>query len=368
VQLVHLTGGGHIVDFHFKRANHNTNPFWVPRWKSLEPFKFKPSKHSQAYGTAETGRFLSGIAGHSLCLDLFGAPSAEEMKFGGTIHGEAGVLPWKASFARDTDEARLSFSVRLPRAALAFTRSLLLRRGESIVYVRETVKNERKVDQFFQWQQHVTLGAPFLSSEDCVIDLPGGRGMTYPLGYEGRELLKCDAEFLWPNAPRFDRGSVDLRRTLTTPGRGFVAGVQIAPKRSHAFICALNTQLSLAIGYTFRRDDFPWVALWEENGARHYSPWKGREKTRGLEFGASPLPLSRVDNFRLGQVFGTPTLVHLPAGVTRTTAYALFLAQLPQGICSVAEVVIANASVDLISSSGKVACSLPASAIREWFA
>jgi|SRR5437870_4672261 len=150
VELTHLTGGGHIVDYHFRGKNHDINPFWVPRWKTLEPFRCKPEKHAKIYGPPETGRLLSGIAGHGLCLDLFGMPSLEESRFGETIHGEAGVSRWKVSLQARTDEASLLFSVRLPRAALAFRRSLFLRRGESVVYVRETVKNERKLDQFFQ--------------------------------------------------------------------------------------------------------------------------------------------------------------------------------------------------------------------------
>src|SRR3989442_6018860 len=247
VELIHLTGGGHIVDYHFRKQNYNINPFWVPRWKTLEPFRFKPEKHTGIYGAPDTGRDLSGIAGHSLCLDLFGIPSPEETRFGETIHVEAGVSRWKVSLKTRKDQASLLFSVRLQRAALAFTRSLLLRAGESVIYARATVKNERKLDQFFQWQQHATLGAPFLSG-DCVIEVPGARGRTYPRGYEGRELLKSDTEFAWPYAPRYDRGRVDLRRVLTTKSRGFVAGVQIVLNRKHAFACALNRRLSLAIG------------------------------------------------------------------------------------------------------------------------
>src|ERR1700737_1833793 len=101
VELTQLTGGGHIVDFHF-RGKRTINPFWIPRWNTLEPFNFKPDKHSRVYGAPEIGRLLSSIAGHSLCLDLFGMPSPEESRFGGTIHGEAGVSRWKATLKTRT--------------------------------------------------------------------------------------------------------------------------------------------------------------------------------------------------------------------------------------------------------------------------
>src|SRR2546429_9874660 len=82
-----------------------TTLFRSPRWKTLEPFRFKPEKHTRIYGEPETGRVLSGIAGHSLCLDLFGMPSPEESKFGETIHGEAGVSKWKFSLKTRKDRS-----------------------------------------------------------------------------------------------------------------------------------------------------------------------------------------------------------------------------------------------------------------------
>jgi hypothetical protein len=367
VQLTHLTGGGNIVDFHFKCEN-TINPFWVPRWRSMEPFEFEAAQHRKVYGPPEVGKLLCGIAGHTLCLDLFGAPSPEEAGLGRVLHGEAGVSRWKTSLEKSPTDVKLIASVRLPRTGLSFERRMRLTSGESIVYVRETVKNERQSDHFFQWQQHVTLGAPFLSPADCVVNLPGARGLTHPAGYEGHELLKSNRKFTWPNAPHFHHGSVDLRRPLTTPGRGFVAGVQIAPDRSHAFVCALNTRLALVIGYCFRREDFPWITLWEENRTRSYSPWKGREQTRGLEFGASPLPLTHSENFRLGDLFGTPTLAHLPAESARSASYAFFLAHVPRETRAIANVAVRNRTLDLIGVSGKLLCSLPAGAIKEHLA
>ena len=292
-------------------------------------------------------------------------PSAGEASRGGTIHGEAGVLKWIARPTKGRSHAKLDFSVWLPQSALAFSRSLLLNSGESVVYVRELVKNLRPVRRKFQWQQHATIGAPFL--QGATIVLPGARGKTLPSGYEGRELLKSNAEFDWPYAPRFNGGRVDLRRSLTTPGRGFVAGVQIAPHRTHGFVCALNARGSLAVGYCFRRQDYPWVALWEENVTRKSLPWRACEQTRGLEFGCSPLPLTRSENHKLGQLFGTPTLAHVSGGGTRTIGYAMFVAKLPAGT-KIKDVHVCARSIDLIGSSGNIAASLPATSIHEYLA
>ena len=358
IELTHLTGGGCIADIHLHDGN-EINPYWTPRWKTMEPFHFDPARHTQTYGPPEVGRLLCGIAGHSLCLDLFGAPSEEEAAQGGTLHGEAGISKWKASFSSSHSQSKLRFSVRLPRAAMQFARSLLVRRGEPIVYVRETVKNLQAVDRFFQWQQHVTFGPPFLS-KDCFVALPGGRGMTHPEGYEGREWLKSSSRFTWPNAGRSHGGRVDLQQALTNTGRGFVAGVQILPQRADAFFCVSNLRSRLAVGYCFRREDFPWICTWEENAARRTPPWNGREKTRAIEFGASPLPLSRADGQQLGPLFGSPTLAYIPAKMSREIRYVIFLAKLPAGSEAVRDVRIAGAEINLLGGRGEVITSVPA--------
>ena len=364
VTLMHLTGGGHIVDFRF-RGRGQSNPFWIPMWKTIEPWEFDPGKHSRTYGAPPVGRVLSGLAGHSLCLDLFGMPSEEEAARGGTLHGEAGVRKWKGSATRRRSQAELHFSVSLPKSQLLFSRSLSLRRGESVVYIRETVKNRRPAEHVFQWQQHAAFGPPFLSNR-CTVALPGVRGKTFPPGYEGYELLQSNREFEWPFAPRFDRGLVDLRRVLTTPGRGFVAGVQIAADHPAAFVCISNPLARLAIGYCFRREDFPWVALWEENRARKSSPWKRRERVRGLEFGSSPLPMSRDQNLRLGELFGSPTLARLPENGEKTVGYLLFIAKLPAKGGEVADIRLGDKSIELIGAAKKTLCSLPAASLSEY--
>lgn len=366
LQLTHLSGGGHIVDL--RRVDRpSASPLWAPRWKTQEPFEFNPKTDIKKFGETEVGKLLSGIAGHSLCLDLFGMPSPEEIKSGMTLHGEAGILKWQIDGKKHADEAVLTAEVRLPKAGLSFVRELTLIEGESVVYVRETVKNERAAARDFQWQQHVTLGPPFLSAKDCTINLPGARGRTFPRGYEGRDAVASDEDFEWPYAPKFNRGRVDLRRPLSIGRRGFVAGIQIAPGRDHGFACAVNARLSLAIGYVFRRKDFPWVALWEENRARKSSPWNGREQVRGLEFGASPLPMTRDENFALGKLFGTPTLAHIPAKGTVEATYVIFLTCVPKGTIEAHDVSVDKDRLNLKTSlSGKKTHSVTAKLIAAY--
>jgi len=363
VELTHLTGGGQIPEFRFRDLP-ESNPLWVPRWELREPFEFRASRDSARYGSPEVGRLLGAIAGHSLCLGTFGMPSDEEVRAGAVLHGEAGVLPWKSILVRHEHSAEIRLSVRLPRAGFAFSRSVSLRRDESVVRVRETVKNLLGVDQFLQWQQHVALSPSFLVPQHAFVALPGHRGITDPGGYEGHELLARNREFVWPNAPGVAGGHRDLRRPFTCSGTGFVAGVEVDQRREYGFISAVNRALSIAFGCLFLRADFPWVTVWEENLARKASPWNAAEQVRALEFGASPLPTGRGEMVRRGNLFDLPTLVRLPAGGQLNASYCMFLARLPRNCQDVDDVACGENSIQLLSTDDAQIANLAAKGVR----
>src|SRR5262249_38487728 len=154
------------------------------------------------------------------------------------------------------------------------------------------------------WTQHVTLGPQFLSSPNASVSLPGSRSLTYPHGYdEGRALLTSNDEFVWPNAPLAGGGTVDLSRPFSKRGLGFVVATLVDKKKDIGFIAATNPELGLLIGYCFKRVDFPWVAIWEENQGIAAAPWKQRTQARGLEFSSTPLPVLRREAFLSGKLF-----------------------------------------------------------------
>ena len=366
VVLTHLTGGGHIPDFHFLDAP-TLSPFWIPHWKLRDPMLFRPARDESEFGPAPVGKLLSGIAGHSLCLGVFGMPSGEEIAAGAVLHGEAGVRPWTATLRSGHDEGRLRFSVRLPAFGLIFTRELSLRLGESVVRVRESVRNLRGADQFIQWQQHAVLGPPFLHPDDCVITLPGSRGITDAGGYEGHAALASNAEFTWPLAPGVEGRSVDLQRPCPKAGSGFVAGIQIDPRREHAFVCAVNHAQRLAVGYVFRRSQFPWVAVWEEDCARTEPPWRSREQARAFEFGVSPLPIGRAETLRRGEIFDTSTLLRIPARGSIGAAWVMFLCRVPPSVRRAIDVTCQPDRLHLATDRGS-ALAVPAAAITDFLA
>jgi len=355
IRLVSLTGGGHLVEFRLREPSGRLglNPLWIPPWQTIEPYRYNEKSHARKYGAPVTGRTISGIAGHNLCLDYFGAPSADEVKQGLSIHGEAPILRWrKARSCVTASQASVELGVRLPTAGLRFAREIVLRRGEPVAYVRETVSNERRHDHFFHWVQHVTLGPPFLSYNDSRIFISGIRGRTFPHGYEGKALLESSRDFRWPHAPAASGGTVDLSQSFIQAGLGFVATVLLDPRREAESVTALNTRHHLLFGYCFRRRDFPWIAIWEENQARAEAPWNGCCQARGLEFGSTPFPLGRRESLANGPLFGTPTFSTIPARGRMTAAYVAFLVRVPEAFDEVRDIRLLMDEIQVTGSAG----------------
>ncbi len=228
VRLLTLTGGGHIAEFRFERSTGlpALNPLWVPPWRTIEPYRYREKTHARKYGSALEGKLLSGLVGHNICLDYFGAPSPEEVKQGLSQHGEAPNARWRVTGSQvRSRRAGLALSVDLPVAGLTLTRQISLCTGESVAYFEETITNQRKVDHIFHWTQHVTLGPPFLAYANSKIAMSASpRGRTFPAEYEeGKSLLRAGRDFRWPLAPGADG------KRLCEERRWFHSGAQLAP-------------------------------------------------------------------------------------------------------------------------------------------
>ncbi len=370
VQLVTLTGGGHIAEFRFVGGSpfSQLSPLWVPPWKSMEPYEYREKTHSRLYGSLLEGKLLSGIAGHNICLDYFGPPTQAETRLGLSQHGEAPMSKWqKTALRTDRQKTSLTLSTRLPAAGLTFTRNLRLQWGAPVVYFTETVVNENRKDHFFHWVQHVTLGPPFISARDSRVALPGTRGMTFPHPYNGKNsLLATNRSFRWPLAPALKGGTVDLTHTLLRPGTGMVVGVLLDPRSKLGFVAALNLRHRLLIGYCFDRSDFPWVAVWEENRANEGPPWKKRTETRGLEFGTTALPVQRHENASMGSLFGVPTYASVPARGRKTARYLAFLTQVPSGLAEIRKIGIEGNEIVVHGKGKGISVRVPAPGLSDF--
>ena len=308
--------GGHIAEITEKSTG--VNPLWVPPWPSMEPSQHSFEKNPE-YGANSESKLLAGIRGHNLALDIFGAPSAEEFRSGLTVHGEASVAPYKI----ETHSENMMARAHLPLAMLDFEREIRLETG-GIVRIRETVRNLLSMDRSIAWTQHVTLGPPFIEHGVTQLRLPARRSMVYPIDLSEHQRYKPGAEFEWPLVPNKDGSQSDLS---VFPNHERSAGVTchaVDADRDDGFFMAWHPSSQLLFGYVWRREDFPWISLWEENRSREIPPWNGIAVTRGVEFGVSPFAEGRRAMVERGSLFGIPTYRWLAANSTATVEYAAF--------------------------------------------
>jgi hypothetical protein len=78
------------------------------------------------------------------------------------------------------------------------------------------------------------------------------------------------------------------------------------PALEKAFFAAYSPSSRVMFGYRWKRSDFPWCGIWEENRSRKQTPWNGQTVARGFEFGVSPVPESRRQMIERGSMFGVP--------------------------------------------------------------
>jgi hypothetical protein len=328
VEITVLPGGGHIADF--RLCGSPINALWESPWQTIEPQTFSSREHATQYGDGPVGRFLCGYTGHALALGYFGMPSSAEAEQGLALHGEAASTEWKIlSSMSDDHSATLAMEVALPVQRLHFRREISLTADAFTVRITEVLTNLGSEAVEFQWVEHAAFGEPLLTNGEATLFLSGTRGMTWPAGYEGHELLSGNAEYRWPYAQSTDGEPVNLSSPFVRDGTGFVASLLTDADRENAFVAVHNRRHQLVSGYSFDRNLFPWIALWEENRARDYAPWNGRTRVRGVEFGTSPMPLGLAHARKMRSLFDTPVLASISGHSRMETRYELFLHPAP---------------------------------------
>ncbi|MBV8829519.1 MAG: hypothetical protein JO108_09885 [Acidobacteriaceae bacterium] len=303
VRVTILREGGHIAEIADKATG--TNPLWVPPWPSIEPTSYKDEMSE--YGRDAESRLLASIMGHNLCLDLFGPPSSEEAAAGLTVHGEVNIVPYKI-VAGEND---LTASCTVPLSQLAFERHLSLS-GRKVL-IAETVHNLSALDRPIGWTQHVTFGPPFLKPSSTQFRVPAtkSRDFEYP------------TDFDWPCLPKPDGSRRDMQEFNLPEGSGGYTAHLLNPQDEQAWFFAFSPETRAVIGYVWKREDYPWIGIWEENRGRTHPPWNARAVTRGMEFGVSPFPETRRAMIKRNTLFDTPCYRWLPAkGSLKANYYA----------------------------------------------
>jgi hypothetical protein len=333
-----LQGGGHLAELVLKNppGGREVNPLWIPPWPSMEPSTYNREKHGNIYGTDSEAATLAGIMGHNLCFDYFGAPSPAEFEAGHSFHGEVSTLPWHFVSSRAEGNAS-EFTYRVNLSRTSITRTLRLRPGEPVLYFEETAENRTTFDLPFGWVQHVTFGPPFVDPKSTYFDASATRG--------GRRLGTQSREFEWPRAADPER---DFRRFSPLDRSSDMAYTLLDPKREVEYAAALNTEYRLLVVYIFKRQDFPWMNVWEQNREILRPPWNGETRTRGMEFGNTRLGGTLRAYFNRPLAWDTPTFGWLDARQRKTARYMAVSVTVPEGFDALRDVALVGNEIILV--------------------
>ncbi len=318
LRLTVLKGGGHVAEILHKKTG--INPLWTPPWASIEPSEYDPATHPQ-YGLNQESKLLSGIMGHNLCLDIFGPPSPEELRAGISVHGEASV----ACYDGKIGDQQVHITALLGHSNLRITRTISLDDNGIFVRFREQVENLSSIDRPIAWTQHVTLGPPFLEPGKTQFHIPPERSRVFEsVGFDAGGLIR-GADFTWPYAPTHKNSVTDLRCFASNGRSSSFTTHLIDQTLDKAFFVAYMPSVQLLFGYEWKRKDFPWLGVWEENQSRLEQPWQGNTVACGMEFGVSPFPETKEQMVERGRLFGVPTFRWLRAREQMTLDYSAFI-------------------------------------------
>jgi hypothetical protein len=333
--LVVLEGGGHLASFTLHTAP-TVNPFWVPAWRTIEPWQYRPSADRKWGGSP----LLASISGHLLCLSYFGVPSAAEARLGRDGHGEAPLARWRLASREVTPQhARLRIACELPVAGMSVLRAFTMRPGSHQVEVVTEVQSTVDRDQPYTMSEHGSVGAPFLEKGITRFDLSAREGHTYPGVFGARQRLKPDAPFIWPDAPGATGEPIDLRAiSKASRSNSDFSAQHMDPARADAWASAVNPRQGVLLAYHWCRQDFPWCGNWEENFCRQAAPWSGRSLARGIELANTPFPTTLQDAVALNRMHGERTYGWLPARGVARTAFRLVLLPVDRRVAGVADI------------------------------
>ena len=303
---------------------------------------------------------LEGL-GHFVCVDGFGPVSKEERAAGLPGHGEAHRVPWEmTSSNKEARTLTVTFSASLPLVQEAFRRTIRLVDGENVIYVENELESLLGFDRPINWAEHVTIGGSFLEQGKTLTDMSATRSMTRSYASEAVDPpdthnLADFKEFNWPMAPTVNGRPVDMRVAPTISPVMDQTTSLMDPARRLVFVTAFHPDKGALLGYIFRREEYPWLQIWDSY------PGSGRKSYRGMEFSTQPFDLPRREVIQTNAMFDTPTYRWLPAKSKIGSSFLIFYTRTVEGFTRVDDVMLEGGTITIEDRAAKKKIVLTAS-------
>ena len=306
IRVTVIKSGGHIAALVLKDGP-ELNPLWVQDRPTIDSDQYDPAIHGATYGAGPEARLLSGLLGHNLCFPYWGDPSGAEHHAGMTYHGETNIVRWEeVRSSRDS----LVITALLPESSLRFTRTLECS-GQSVL-CESVAENLSAWDRPVAWCEHVTFGPPFLEPGVTRFEASVTRGF--------RTGEDSQAAFFWPEG----RGTIpcDLSVCSRIQHSQLVNSFLVDPAKEFGRFTASHAGRGLAVEYEFRREEFPWLNVWEN--------YEDKALTRGMEFSNTPVHGTMKRLMQTPTIRGTPAYDWLDAKSKLVKRFKAIIKRVPE--------------------------------------
>ena len=308
--------GGAFVDFHLKKGE-------------INPLSFKFSADQMPVNN----RAGAPYQGHFLCLGRWGPPSEGEIKAGLPNHGQVANILWKR---KETNRERiLQMQAIAELEGLHIDRTIQLDEESPVYLVKEEVTNINPLGRFYNMVQHPTLCSPFLD-ESTIVDCNAKKGFNQAFDRKPEELTSK-----WPLGKTEALSLINLR----SPDNPYNSVFSFITDQEEKFswITAYSLTNRMILGYLWKRNDYPWIHLWQH--------WKQNKiKYRGIEFGTAGIhkPFKEILSIS-SEIFGEKTTGYLDAGEKVTRGFLSFITKVPEGFEGVSRVNVTNDGIEIKS-------------------
>jgi hypothetical protein len=273
--------------------------------KEVNPLNFRFSQEQMPANNRGDFPFQ----GHFLCLGRWGEPTAGEVRAGVPNHGQFTNILWTS--ANSGNDLSLEMHATAPLEGLQILRSLQLDPNQAVFAVEEKVSNINPLGRPYTIVQHPTLSAPFLNRGTLV-------NCSASIGLKQSLTGKVDVQSTeWPRANSKDGKPYSLEnpKIVENSVYSFVSD----PNNPLGWVTAYSPVHELLIGYLWKREDYPWIHLWQHGEGETM-------RYRGIEFGTAGIhkPFGEfIHSFPT--LFGEKTFDFLDAGATVDRRYLAFL-------------------------------------------
>ena len=142
-------------------------------------------------------------------------------------------------------------------------------------------------------------------------------------------------------APTVSGGLIDMRiAPVISPVMDQTASL-MNPDRRLVFVTAFHPDKKALIGYIFRREEYPWLQIWDSY------PGSDRKSYRGMEFATQPFDLPRREVIQSHAMFDTLTYRWLPAKSRIGSSFLMFYTRTVDGFTRVDDVTLEGGTITI---------------------